>query len=213
MIPALESRAGVVGGGGVSPALQSGGLEGLRAVALADLPRWKQAVELGQPSGFGCYFPFALVHQRPGRSAVLVTEDAGCLCTFMLRERDRGSHLDVFLAPMPMDVAVARRCLERANDFNGDRSARILRIDANDAALAATIPGLSVHERRQQYLYAPRAFGDLSGGKYRTLRRQLGKTRRLKDLEVAPYSERFGGDCRALLRRWSARHPRPARMH
>jgi hypothetical protein len=105
-----------------------------------------------------------------------------------------------------MNVPVARRCLERANDFNGDRSARILRIDANDATLAASIPGLSIHERRSQYLYAPRAFGELRGGKYRTLRYHVSKVRRMQALAVVPYDEQYAEACRTLLDRWSDRH-------
>jgi len=173
---------------------------------LTDLTRWKLALERGRPSGFGCYFPYVFAHHHSGRSAVLIAEDAGCLCTFILRDLAGGQHLDVFLAPIPMDVAVARRCLERANDFNGDRSARILRIDGIDAALASQVPRLSVRERRKQYLFAPHAYADLRGGKYETLRRHLSKTRRLPDLEVIPWSGHFAGECRALLQRWSERH-------
>jgi hypothetical protein len=190
----------------VDPLPVTGACEGLEILDLPDLPRWKSALERGRESGYGCYFPFILAHQRPRRSTLLIAEDAGCLCVFIRRDRKRGSHLDLFLNPIPMDVGVARRCLDRANDFNRDRSARILRIDGNDAALAARVPGLSVRERRKQYLFAPHAYADLRGGKYETLRRHLARLRRLPDLEVVPWSDRFAGDCRALLLRWSERH-------
>ncbi|HJQ98268.1 MAG TPA: hypothetical protein VJ826_08125, partial [Candidatus Polarisedimenticolaceae bacterium] len=201
MKPAAEFRPAPAGGGALATLLETDCLRGLRTLDLKDLPRWKHALERGKAKGFGCYFPYVAAHNRPERSAVLVGEDAGCLCVFILRDREPGPHLDVFLAPIPMDATVARRCLERANDFNGDRSARILRIDAEDAAVAAEIPGLSVRERRAQYLYAPQAFGDLSGGKFRTLRRHVTRIQRLPDLEVAPYDPRFDGMCRSLLER------------
>ena len=181
-------------------------LAGLETLDASHLPRWKRALENGRPLGFGCYFPFVLTHNRPGRSAVLLSEDAGSLCVFVLSERKRGPRLDVFLAPIPMDVGAARRCLERANDFNGDRSARILRIDAHDAPRVAAIPGLSVRKRRVQYLYAPRDIGDLRGGKYRTLRSHVSRVRRMPGLEVAPYAERFHEECTQLLGRWAERH-------
>jgi hypothetical protein len=184
----------------------TGALEGLKVLDASDLPRWKGALERARSSGYGSYFPFVLAHQRSRRSAVLVGQDAGCLSIFILKSARRGPHLDVFLPPMPMDVAVTRRCLERANDFNGDRSARILRIDANDAPLVESLPGLSVRERRSQYLYAPRAFGDLRGGKYRTLRYHVSRVRRLPALEVVPYDEQYAGACRTLLEQWAERH-------
>lgn len=206
MTQAIQSR--------VSAALQalrrnatsSSALDGLKVLDHGDLPRWKSAIERAQSSGYACYLPFALAHQRSGRNTVLIGEDAGCLCVFIRRDRKRGSHVDLFLNPIPMDVGVARRCLDRANEFNRDRSARILRIDGNDAALAARVPGLRVRERRKQYVFDPRAFGDLGGGKYRTVRYHVSRVRRLPNLEVIPYSERYAGECRTLLEQWSERH-------
>lgn len=187
-------------------ARRTGALAGLSMLGASDLPRWKRALERGEASGFGCYFPYVLAHHRPGRSTVLVAEDAGSLCVFLRSDRRSDSHLDLFLNPIPMDVGVARRCLERANDFNGNRTARILRIDGNHAALAAEVPGLRIRERRRQYLYAPHAYGDLRGKKYRTLRTHLDKARRLPDLEVVPYTDRFAAACRALLQDWAEGH-------
>jgi hypothetical protein len=189
-----------------APLPHAGALQELRTLDLADLTRWKNALARGGESGYACYFPFLLAHQRPGRSTVLFTEDAGCACVFIRRDRRRGSHLDLLLNPVPMDVSVARRCLDRANDFNGDRTARILRIDGNDAALASQVPGLVIRERRKQYLYAPRDLGDLRGGRYKTLRYRVSRARRMPGLEVVPWDERFAAACRALLAKWSEHH-------
>jgi len=185
---------------------QSQHLMGLRRLGLEDLPRWKQALEQAQPKGFGCYFAYVLAHQGSRRSTVLVGEDGGSLCCYMLRERRRGPLLDVYLPPMPMDVSIAQRCLERANGFNGNRSARILRIDESEAPRAMQIPGLKVRERRKQYLYAPKAYADLSGKKYQTLRHHLAKIEKRTDIETAPYSDRFAAPCRELLQQWSERY-------
>ena len=181
-------------------------VEELKELDVSDLPRWKRALQQSRSSGYAAYFPFLLAHHRPGKRTMLVTEDSGSLCVFIRRDRKRGSHTDLFLNPIPMDVGVTRRCLERANDLNHDRTARILRIDGNDAALAAQIPGLELRERRKQYLYAPRAFGDLEGGKYRTLRYHVGRIRRMKGLEVVPYDEQYAPACRELLSRWAKYH-------
>lgn len=205
MTSVREKSAGAVDRLLRAPAPRTNVLEGLEVLEASDLPRWKNAVVRAKSLGYGSYFPFVLAHQRPRRT-VLLGEDAGCLCVFKLKETDHGPRLDVLMAPMPMDVDVARRCLERANDYNGDRSARILRIDANDAALAGSIPGLRVHERRAQYLYAPQAFGDLSGGRFRTLRYHVSRVRRLQNLEVVPYTDSRADACRSLLEQWSERH-------
>jgi hypothetical protein len=200
------TSVGPVGARLEGSARRTGALAGLGVLGASDLPRWKRALARGEASGFGCYFPYVLAHHRPGRSTVLVSEDAGSLCVFLRSDRGRDSQLDLFLNPIPMDVGVARRCLDRANEFNGNRTARILRIDGNHAELAAQVPGLRIRERRRQYLYAPRAYADLSGKKYRTLRTHLDKVRRLPGLEIVPYADRFAAACRALLQDWAERH-------
>ena len=202
MIQAIEFLTSAIKGG----RKPVGTLDGLRMLGLEDLPRWKKALEQGQASGYGCYFPYVLVHHRKGRSAVLITEDGGCLCSYILRQKERGRHLDLYLPPIPMDVNVTRRCLERANDFNGDRSARILRIDARDAPVVAGIPGLQVRKRRSQYLYAPRDFGDLQGNKYRAVRYHVSRVQRLEGLRVLPYDIRFAVPCQELLEKWAEHH-------
>ena len=107
----------------------AGALDGLKSLEVSDLPRYKRAVEAGQQLGWGYYFPYLL--SRNGKnSAVLVAEDAGSMCVFLWRLRDGVPKLDLLVAPTPMNVPVLERCLERANDFNGDLSARVLRVDA-----------------------------------------------------------------------------------
>ncbi len=208
MTPATKTRAPAARRKRTKATPKPGALEGLKVLDASDLPRWKSALERGGESGFGYYFPFVLAHQRPGHTSILIAEDAGCLCVFIRRERKRGSHLDLYLNPIPMDVGVMQRCLDRANEFNGDRSARIRRIDGNDAALVARIPGLEIRERRKQYVFAPAEFGDLAGGRYRTLRSQLIKARLIQDLELVPWSPHYAEPCRALLQQWAERHRR-----
>lgn len=183
-------------------ATATGAPQRLKTLDASDLPRWKSALERGGQSGYGCFLPYILAHERPGRSTVLVAEDQGSLCVFLRRDTKLDARVDLLLNPMPMDVSVARRCLDRANAFNGDHSARIMRIDGNDAALAEQVPGLEIRERRRQYMYAPRDYADLSGSKYRTIRAHVAKIRRLADLEVVPIAGCHAADCHALLQRW-----------
>lgn len=185
---------------------RSGALEGLRVLRASDIGRYKHAVASGRPMGWGYYFPYWLSRIRPQRSAVLLAEEEGSFCTFLWRRRDSRDKLDLLVAPTPMNASVLRRCIERANDFNGDRSARILRIDAKDVDAVSSVPELRVRERKTQYLYAPRAFSDTSGRRYRTLRRNVALIEGRADVEVVRYDGSHAEDCRGLLRRWARAH-------
>jgi hypothetical protein len=184
----------------------TGALEGLKALDVADLARFKAAVAAGRQDGWCYYLPYLLARNRRDRRAVLVAEDNGSLCVYFWRLRESGPRLDLYLPPIPLNVAVLDRCLERANELNGDRSARILRIDDREASVLSERGRLRLEPRRSQYLYRPDAYADLGGRKLRTLRRQCALVEGLPDLEVAPFSAEHADDCHALLRRWRTAH-------
>jgi hypothetical protein len=179
----------------------SGALEGLKLLESSDLHRYKLAVEKGEQKGWGYYFPYLLTRNKAD-SAVLVSEDDGSLCVFLWRLRESVPRLNLAVAPMPMNPSVVERCLERANDFNGDRSARILRVDEKDVDAVSSLRRVRVRPRRSQYIYEPRRYEDLGGGRFKTLRRNTALVESLPDVEVMPYSPAHAEDCRALLRRW-----------
>lgn len=184
----------------------SGALEGLRLLEASDFPRYSRAVTEGQQIGWGYYFPYLLSRRRPGRTAVLVGEEGSSICLFLWRRRETKQSLELVVAPTPLTPAALARSLERANDFNGDVSARVLRVDANDRALVASLPALRLEERKAQYIYSPKDFGDIAGRRYRTLRRNVSLVERMAGVEVLPYSASHEAACLELLGRWGSVH-------
>lgn len=183
----------------------SGPLEGLKILDAGDLPRYKAAITAAQQNGWAYYFPNLLARKRPGRSTALLLEDEGTVCIFLWRLRDGRQHLNLYLPPAPMNASVLKRCLERANDFNGDRSARIMRIDEKDVD-AVKAAKIRVKKTREQYIFAPRAYDDMSGKSLYTIRRNVKLVERLPDVEVVPYSRSHARACHALLDRWIREH-------
>jgi len=183
-------------------------LDGLRVMDINDLAGYKSAIEHGRQLGFAYYFPSLLTYNRSGRSATLIANDNGSLCIFrwVAAKNGAGPRLDLLLPPAPIDLDVIRNCLERANQYNCDSSARILRIDSKDAELIGAMPGLRVTERKSQYLYSPESFADISGRKYRTLRRNMSKVTALEHVEVFPYMPSHAEACLTLLKKWRRNH-------
>lgn len=189
----------------VNPEL-TGALDGLRILQAGDLPGYKRAVDAGQQVGWAYYFPYLLSRNRSGRSAVLLAEDDDSVCVYGWRMKDGKPRLDLLLAPAPMNGLVLARCLQRANDFNGDFSARVMRIDEKDAEAASAVPYFQVGVRKKQYLYAPTSFADLGGRRYRTLRRYVARIEEMPGLEVVPFSAAHREACDSLLAQWGAQH-------
>ena len=184
----------------------TGALEGLRTLEASDLARYTQAVEAGKQLGWGYYFPYLMSRHRTGKSAALVEEDSGSICVYLWRKRGSKPKLDLLVAPTPMNTGALARCIERANDYNGSRSARVMRVDANDCAALVDMPWLTLKPRKPQYLYSPQEFGELAGRKYRTLRRNVASVQKEENLEVVPYSGELERGCRKMLRRWGKHH-------
>jgi hypothetical protein len=76
----------------------------------------------------------------------------------------------------------------------------------------ASLRTIRVAERRSQYLYAPSDLLDehgeldLSGRRYRTVRRNFDLVAALPGLEVGRYELQHEADCRRLLADWGQRH-------
>ncbi len=183
-----------------------GALDGLKVLDVSDLARYKDAVDAGRQIGWGYYFPYLFSRNRDGRSAVLLGYDSGSACVYLWRRQHRKERLELCVPPAPMDRGVLGRCLERANEFNGDRTARVLRIDAKDAAAVSGVLGMRVKQRRVQYLYAPQLYANLSGNRYHTIRRNIAMVTRLPDVQTQPYSAAHAPSCRELLKRWSEQY-------
>jgi hypothetical protein len=180
-------------------------LDGLKRASIDDYADYSTALESSRPKGSSYYLPGLLAYQRPGRREILIEEDEGSICIYRWESKQGRSRLDVYLAPTPMNSAVLQRCIERSNEYNQDRSARILRIDA-DAASAVSSLGLKVRKRREQYLFTPKKYSDLAGKELYTIRRNYSRIDKLNDVRVETFSPAHAENCHALLNRWRAEH-------
>ena len=181
------------------------GLDDLHVLGVADLPRYRRAMEEGARLGFGYGFAGLLASQRIDRRLVLLDEDQGALCVYRWGRRDRKNRLELLFPPLPHDPAVLTRCLQRIDDYNRDHRGRVLKLDAGDVA-ALEGAGLRVRPRKQQYLYAPAVYRDLAGGRFRTLRRQLRRVAELDGLRARPYAPADEPACLDLLAGWRRHH-------
>jgi hypothetical protein len=190
----------------VTGSVIAGALHGLKALELADLGRFKAAVAAGGQTGWAYYFPYVLTKSKPGRGGIFLAEDDGSLCVFEWSTTSTGGRLDLLFPPLPMNPAVLARCLERANDCNGDRFARVKRIDEQDTPAVASLGALRVKQRRSQYLLNPAAYEHLAGRQFYTIRRNVAAVEKRPDLEVVPFVPAHMDGCRELLARWRLAH-------
>jgi UDP-N-acetylmuramyl pentapeptide synthase len=181
----------------------AGCLVGLQPLTREDIPRFKDALSAGKQLAWGYYVPFMLSVNHSPRRTLLWTIDEGSVCLFNV-SHDTPSHLDLYSPPFPGNAQVLRRCLERANDHNSDRSARIYWIDEQDMVTVKALGSVQIKIKELEYLYSPQDLMDLSGGGYRTVRRNVIRIANLTDLEVRAYRHEDGPACLRLLKQWEA---------
>jgi hypothetical protein len=184
----------------------TGALAGLEILTVKESKRYRAAMTEGAQMGWHYYFPSLLVQNKPGQTAMFIGEDSGSLCVFRWKLKDGAPHLDLYLPPLPFAPAVLRRCLQRANDFNLDRSAEIVRVDSRDVAVLEKEADLRVQLHREQYLFAPKLYRSLAGNNLATVRRNVVLVERRPGVEVMPFSAKHVVSCHNLLEQWSRNH-------
>ncbi|GAB6043523.1 hypothetical protein [Endothiovibrio diazotrophicus] len=174
---------------------------GLQPLRVEEMAAHKHALEAGGQWASAFYYPFLLSVDRSPKRSVVWSGEPGGRALFVL---SGGKHprLDLFAPPLPADPASLARALELANDYNGDRSARVYWIDQQDLSAVREVAGLRERFREEEYLYRPADYADLSGGAFRTLRRNLSRVEALDGLAVAPFRAEDSTDCLALLDEW-----------
>jgi len=182
-------------------------LAGLRRISLADLPAYKAAINQTQRKGWLHFFAFMLLVSQGGvhkssSETYWLGDDEGSLCVYILREGKSGIQLNLFLAPMPLQVAVLQRCVERVGQYNQGGRTSIFRMDADEAESLRTLPGVRISVRPEEYLYAPGRYQKLSGDAFADLRHAVNQVRRLGDVQVLPYTHADATDCRAVHQQW-----------
>lgn len=178
-------------------------LEGLRPISLNDIQDYKSRLTAGQHKAWCYFFPFLYLFSQSQSRTILISEDSGSLCLYMLRESSaKEPRLHLYFPPLPMNVSVLKRCLQRIHEFRRVKQAAILWIDGHHKESLSGVSGLTIKYRESEYLYDPKNFNDLSGGKFRKLRQNINKVKQLNNLEIRSYTTSDEKACRQLLKNW-----------
>lgn len=177
-------------------------LEGLREIRISDGDRYRQAVEQSPQRAWTNYFPFLVGLSASSSRSILLGEEAGSLCLYLLYHRRDRNRLHLYVPPLPMTPAALASSFERLRAYNGNTDGRLLWINE---ALKGEIERLGMCKLRrvdEEVIYAPAALQDLTGSQYRVLRYQLRRAQREQAIEARPLVASDKATCLALLDQW-----------
>jgi hypothetical protein len=178
---------------------------GLRHLSMDDLPSYKAALGNGGMTTFQHYFPFLYFFSLQAKTdEFLIAEEEGSICIYRRKLTAAGlMRLRLAFLPMPMNVTVLKSCLDRIREHNRSRTAIVLWVEEKGLAAMRGLENLSVTPREPEYIYSPRIFKTMNGGKFRHLRHNLRYMQARDNVEIRPYAHDDLAACLKLMDQWA----------
>lgn len=177
-------------------------LEGLKEITLSDKERYKEALGRSSQRIWFNYFPFLLTANCTPSRSILLGEECGSLCVYLLFHWPRKNRLHLYLPPMPMHQEALDRCFERINMFNGDQSGRLWWISGVLKDEVERSGNFTLNQGDEEYIYNPALFQDLNDSNFRRLRYQLRRAERESRIDARLFTAQDKNECLQLLEKW-----------
>ena len=151
-----------------------------------------------------CYFvPFLCAFSLPPNRVVRVLTHGKSI--FLLLERPDG--IDFLCPPAPFDKDAFDDVLNKVLAFNGERSTRILWVDANDASLLDASQ-FEFKEKDEEYIYDPSLIANAKGRAFKDVRKRVHRFEREHRSQFRPLLVEDVEACQELLKYWRKRQGR-----
>lgn len=183
--------------------------KGLRTLEASDIKRFKEFVKKEQKIGYKYYFPFLYFWSLSKSRELLIDESQeGNISIFLFNRfnREKFPEIQQYLPTLPFSKNEQNRAFERVYKYKGYKSCKITWVDRKDVfILKRAIPKLKFHHKVSEFIYNPKIYEDLSGGKFRNLRQQLNWISKYDDIEIKPYEKKYRKECIELYDSWKLR--------
>jgi hypothetical protein len=177
-------------------------LSDLARIEITDYELFAAAVEDSNIVSWSYYFPYLYFLGNLSGSRSLLYEKANdSILVYMLRKRDEGLHLSLFVPPFPFHPNSLRHARDRMRDFNRGRTSRIARIQESEA-LAVAREGFSINFRMSEYIYNRASVIALEGSGFQRLRRSISQYINAHGTVVRDYTEEDQQVCAEILKKW-----------
>ncbi|MDD3813436.1 MAG: phosphatidylglycerol lysyltransferase domain-containing protein [Desulfocapsaceae bacterium] len=177
-------------------------LKGLKEIILSDKERYKEALAVSPQRTWLNYFPFLLYSNFIPSRSILLGEECGSLCVYLLRHGPRKDRLHLYLPPMPMRQEALDHCFERINTFNGDYSGRLWWISGELKDAVKQSGNFILRPGDEEFIYQLDMFQNLNNSKFQILRYQLRRAERKQPIDARLFTAQDKKGCLELLEKW-----------
>ncbi|WP_457094625.1 phosphatidylglycerol lysyltransferase domain-containing protein [Microvirga sp. P5_D2] len=180
------------------------GLENLAPVEIKDADIFLSAAEEAQVKAWLYYFPLLHFYGQFRAHTLHWELYDGSVLVYQIRRREGHSRMDLYLPPFPFSVAALRYAQQRMQEYNGNRTSRIVWVQEKDA-LPVTRAGFEVFFREEEFIFDRAAVMGLEGSSFKKLRNKIAGALRQGHVETRPYTAADRPACQAVLDGWRER--------
>ncbi|MGO4386933.1 phosphatidylglycerol lysyltransferase domain-containing protein [Microvirga sp. 2YAF29] len=180
------------------------GLESLVPIEIRDADTFLAAADEAQVKAWLYYFPLLYFYGQFRAHTLRWERHAGSMLIYQIRRKEGQSRMDLYLPPFPFNVSALRYAQQRMEEFNGNRSGRIIWVQESDA-LPVARAGYEVFFREEEFIFDRAAVMGLEGSGFKKLRNKISGSLRQGHVDTRPYTAADWAACTSVLENWRER--------
>lgn len=181
-------------------------LKGLKTIEPSDIQEFQRAVDNEDKKGWVYYFPFLYFWSLSQYRELLIEKKEDAINLFLLDKfyRDTKPRIQLYIPTLTEDISQQEKAIKRIFKYKGYETANIVWVDREDVARLTSLNlPIKFNYKTFEYMYDPKKYNDLSGGKLRNLRLQINRMLKHKNISIVPYEAKYKEQCLQLHERWN----------
>jgi UDP-N-acetylmuramoyl-tripeptide--D-alanyl-D-alanine ligase len=180
-------------------------LKGLRTIKPSDIKKFKEYTSTENKKAWVYYFPFIYFWSLSSSREILIEDKKDYMNLFLLNRfhRDEAPKISLYLPTLPLLKKPQEDAINRIFKYKGYDRATIIWIDEQDVSrLKEQIKQIKFSYKTFDYLYDAKMYDDLSGGRFKSLRKELNRMSKNEGITVVDYEKKHKNSCLDILNRW-----------
>jgi len=180
-------------------------LKGLRTLEPSDIGVFKKYTILENKKSVLYYFPYLYFFTQEKNKELLIYESTQSISLFLLDKFNSSTppRMRLFIPTLPLLEKDQLDAFNRIYKYHSKDELEILWVEQSDIGKLDKIDkNLMFKYKTSEFIYSPKLFNNLAGGKFRTLRQQLKWFSNYENVEVVPYEKKYFSQCLKLYELW-----------
>lgn len=161
-------------------------LGNVQIISMKDAGLFVHKADEGGQTSWLYYFPFLYAFGRQRRRKLFWEMYKGSICLYYIRYIDDDYLVSLYLPPFPFSQEALEYALNKVTSSNPDPKIAIMWVEEKDKD-AIERAGLSLVLKESEYIFGNETYQTMEGAKFKRLRQNLNRARKIENLLIRPY--------------------------